>query len=236
MQPASSHDVNKKFSVYEASLEELLNLSKDQLVIPSYQRPYEWKSKEVQVLLSDLKKSHISKVPPEQYILLGSVMLFQQSKGDPLQVVDGQQRLSTMMLIYSVLFRCLKEAGELSKKELQDLSARFVKNERRILVLNNALAGDATESADAVVESWDHLTDFSGSILTTNEILNSKSDKYCGRWNDIYKFVNTNFKSTEAIQKFRAHLDNHVYISITKIQHLSLALQSFVRCNSTGKP
>lgn len=226
---------HKKFSVYEASLGHLLDLKHYQLVIPSYQRPYEWKSTDVQLLLHDLKNSQKNPVPADRYLLLGSIILYQHSKGDALQVVDGQQRLSTLVLIYSVLFWRLKELDQGSTAELESLSDRFYrhKDSKRILELNNALAGDAADSADSIVATWKHLTDFAGSVLTQQE-LKSKNDKYTGRWKDIYKFVDKIFGTSDAVKQFADYLDTHVYVSITSIQHLSLALQSFVRCNSTG--
>lgn len=226
----------KNFSVYAASLGRLLDLKHYHLVIPSYQRPYEWKSGEVEVLLRDLKKSQEMPVPANRNLLLGSIILYQHSEGDALQVVDGQQRLTTLMLIYSVLFHRLKELDRGSTAELESFSDRFYLHHtsKRILELNNALAGDAADSADSIVATWGHLTDFASSVFSRQD-LNSKNDKYTGRWRDICNFVEVNFKTSEAVKEFRDHLDTHVYVSITSIQHLGLALQSFVRCNSAGK-
>lgn len=227
-------DNNRKFRVYETSLGYLLNLDHYQLVIPAYQRPYEWRGKEVQVLLNDLKNSQDAPISADKYLLLGSVLLFQHSEGDPLQVVDGQQRLSTIMLIYSVLCRRLCELDGRVSAELEVLSKRFICNDHRILVLNNTLAGDDAESADSIVETWENLTDFADSVLSA-KLIASKNDKYTMRWKDIEDFVTKNFTTSEAVQQFIEHLNTHVYVSVTLIWHLGLALQCFVRCNSTGK-
>lgn len=226
-------DNNRKFRVYETSLGYLLNLDHYRLVIPAYQRPYEWRGREVQVLLNDLKNSQDAPISADKYLLLGSVLLFQHSKGDPLQVVDGQQRLSTIMLIYSVLCRRLCELDGVSA-ELEVLSKRFICNDQRILVLNNTLAGDDAESADSIVETWENLTDFADSVLSATHIA-SKNDKYTMRWKDIEDFVTKNFTTSKAVQQFIEHLNTHVYVSVTLIWHLGLALQCFVRCNSTGE-
>lgn len=227
-------DNNRKFRMYETSLGYLLNLAHYQLVIPAYQRPYEWRGREVQVLLNDLKNSQDAPISADKYLLLGSVLLFQHSEGDPLQVVDGQQRLSTIMLIYSVLCRRLCELDGRVSAELEVLSERFICKDQRILVLNNTLAGDDAESADSIVETWENLTDFADSVLSAKHIA-SKKDKYTMRWKDIEDFVTKNFTTSEAVQQFIEHLNTHVYVSVTLIWHLGLALQCFVRCNSTGK-
>lgn len=78
------------------------------LVIPEYQRPYAWTTDEAETLLDDLL-GHLERsggtfsndITP---YFLGSVVLAKQS-GDPLaEVVDGQQRLSTL----TILLACLR--------------------------------------------------------------------------------------------------------------------------------
>lgn len=241
-------DIHKKFKVYDTSLGDLLNLERYKLLIPSYQRPYEWTQKEVNVLLDDLMNSHKHSKgqqpadPADRYVLLGSILLYQKSVGERHQVVDGQQRLSTMVLLYSALFHRLRELESDSthrdmSKELLDFSERFFNTaDERILQLNNTLAGDNTDDAGTIVFAWESLTDFAGSYIDAKEV-NSRNnpDKYSGRWRDMFKWVKQNMKGAEAINSFRSHLDSHVYISITSMWHMDLALQSFIRCNTTGK-
>lgn len=72
-----------------------------QLVIPEYQRPYRWTEVQIQRLLQDFKEyklgvsntSELQKCP----FYLGSIILHQQ--GNKLNIIDGQQRLTTMALI-----------------------------------------------------------------------------------------------------------------------------------------
>lgn len=83
------------------SVEQLLRMP---LRIPSYQRPYKWTRRNVEELLGDIKHSldaHDSEAknaPPLKY-RLGTVIL-DGSRGDgKLDVVDGQQRILTLLLI-----------------------------------------------------------------------------------------------------------------------------------------
>ena len=238
---AGSPSADKKFEVFEKPLGNLLNLSNYKLLIPAYQRPYEWTQKEVQVLYNDLKNTCPGRQeqetpvrPASQYVLLGSMMLFQQSSGDQCQVVDGQQRLSTMVLVYSVLYHRLEQLR--ADAQTQDaFRSRFVKSSERILELHNALAGDHTETSEGSVRSWETLTNFCASTLDVNAICDMKQpDKYTLRWRDICRWVEVDFKTTADLEKFKNHLDNHVYINITLTSHLALALHNFVRSNSTG--
>jgi len=74
-----------------------------QLRIPNYQRPYRWKVENVLQLLQDIQEN------PGEY-RIGSLIL--HHKGDCLDLVDGQQRVTTLVLI-------LKELGDERWKEFQ---------------------------------------------------------------------------------------------------------------------
>lgn len=68
--------------------------------IPRYQRPYTWGKEQVEDLLDDLKEAFARN--PEDPYFLGSVVLIQDD--DPRsQVVDGQQRLTTLTMLFCVL-------------------------------------------------------------------------------------------------------------------------------------
>ena len=134
----------KPFEVMDRSLGNLLNLEQHKLEIPAYQRPYEWKEKDIMLLLDDVQ-STLNAVAPDDYLLLGSVLL-RSKEADRTQsskscdVVDGQQRLSTIMLLYSALYERAQEIqdGEQAKQQsrhegldkvLASLSKRFITEE-----------------------------------------------------------------------------------------------------------
>lgn len=85
--------------------------------IPSYQRPYAWKTDEAEELLNDLITSlgdpsitDVSKLNP---YFLGSLVLIKNDESPQSEVIDGQQRLITLTLLFSVL-RALAE-GDLKR-------------------------------------------------------------------------------------------------------------------------
>lgn len=71
------------------------------LVIPEYQRPYRWNEEQITRLLNDFTlHQQESREKPEYQrspFYLGSVILHQDN--DKLNIIDGQQRLTTMALI-----------------------------------------------------------------------------------------------------------------------------------------
>jgi uncharacterized protein with ParB-like and HNH nuclease domain len=87
--------------------------------IPDYQRPYAWETDEAKTLLSDLVEA-LESDAQEPYFL-GSLVLIKQD-GPNSDVVDGQQRLTTLTLLLSVLRRHLpdKNAAALEKQLFQE--------------------------------------------------------------------------------------------------------------------
>lgn len=69
------------------------------LTIPEYQRPYCWQDKQLAQLLTDIK-SHNEQVSDLPYYL-GSLILHQSD--DRLNIIDGQQRVTTLALIACIL-------------------------------------------------------------------------------------------------------------------------------------
>ncbi len=69
---------------------------KGQLSIPEYQRPYVWGKKQIDKLLKDFNKYKSNKKEKSKYYL-GSIIIHQSK--DKLHIIDGQQRITTMLLL-----------------------------------------------------------------------------------------------------------------------------------------
>ena len=73
--------------------------------IPLYQRPYSWNHEQATELLDDLKGAidEIAKIGDLHPYFLGSIVLIKQPDDPTSDVVDGQQRLTTLTILMSVL-------------------------------------------------------------------------------------------------------------------------------------
>ena len=92
----------------EANLEPLLvGEIKGTFYVPAYQRGYRWGEVEVRRLLDDILGSH-----GKPYYLQPVVV---KQHGDEWELVDGQQRLTTLFLI----FQYMKRRSEEHTSELQ---------------------------------------------------------------------------------------------------------------------
>ena len=91
--------------------------------IPFYQRPYAWEEEEVRELLEDLLNG-MNRDSEEPYFL-GSVVLIKGEDSPRSEVVDGQQRLTTLTILLCVLREL---ASETDARQL-DQSIRQTGNE-----------------------------------------------------------------------------------------------------------
>ncbi len=93
----------------------------NKIIVPAYQRAYSWdtpveksdKNTQTDVFISDLEECSRSNASSPYYF---GHFLFEE-KGQTFYVIDGQQRLTTIVIFLSALFSRLKEIRKLSEDE-----------------------------------------------------------------------------------------------------------------------
>lgn len=93
------------------------------IVVPEYQRSYAWTEDEVSQLWADMVDA-IANNRPEYFI--GPIVVKNSPSGEN-ELIDGQQRLTTMLIIVSVLRSIFRENGEPKRADL--LTTRFFGDE-----------------------------------------------------------------------------------------------------------
>lgn len=92
----------------------------DEFSIPTYQRPYKWTAKNVNQLISDiLTFSNKNKL----HYRLGTLVLHWHPKDKKYEIVDGQQRIVTLVLLIQKMFEGIKEPNK--RKLLEKTVARI---------------------------------------------------------------------------------------------------------------
>ncbi|MBC6718685.1 DUF262 domain-containing protein [Aurantimonas sp. DM33-3] len=91
----------------EASEKPILDIFCDKYLfrIPSYQRPYAWETEQAAELLEDIRAAcgHSGNVADASPYFLGSIVLIKNPQDPQSDVVDGQQRLTTLTILLAVL-------------------------------------------------------------------------------------------------------------------------------------
>ena len=93
--------MSKKISGAEYPLAKIFSSDFD-YVIPSYQRPYAWTTVQAGELFSDLHDFYCKEDKEDTYFL-GSIVLIKDEGKPHAEVIDGQQRLTTLTILLAAL-------------------------------------------------------------------------------------------------------------------------------------
>ena len=112
-----------KLNIDQKSIGGLFSDKKSDFLIPDYQRPYAWDKEECLTLWNDIfdfafPGDDSTKFNEEEEYYLGPIVTFKNDEGK-LEVIDGQQRLTTLML----LLRAFYDKFE-NMKDIQSIKTR----------------------------------------------------------------------------------------------------------------
>lgn len=112
-----------KLNVDQKNIKLLLADKKADFLIPDYQRPYAWSEEECQTLWEDIFSFAIpdgdaTRFNSDEEYYLGPIVTF-KNENNKLEVIDGQQRLTTLML--------LLRAFHISFGNMQDENSKKIK-------------------------------------------------------------------------------------------------------------
>jgi len=111
----------------EEQLNKIFNLTNYQFTIPSYQRPYAWTKDQVLELIDDLIDAFpypLDEDHPDYFF--GSIILIKEDGKPNAEVIDGQQRLTTLTLLLSVFRHLLPENHKTRSKISQLLEGEDI--------------------------------------------------------------------------------------------------------------
>ena len=110
--------------------------------IPNYQRAYSWETKQRQDLFTDIKKLNDSNGSDRHHFMATIVCLQTHNKEEigtdeleRLDVVDGQQRLTTLIILLRALSNKLASGNNIEKEEADKIYKILVKDEQRLILL-----------------------------------------------------------------------------------------------------
>ena len=207
-------------------------------LIPNYQRHYVWQIDNVNKLLTNIydhskAQSSIKDEDKEEYFL-GSLVL--QKKGKTYDVLDGQQRLTTILLTMTVLrdisqdkFKC-DQYIKVSKNDFEEIYNDTNRIEFQI-------RDDVGEFAQKYIYNYEENLDINVKYL---KIEQEKDNKNTSKKNmaialcEIKRFL-TELDETE-LKNFVKTLLNNVVIIYVSTENQEDAFRMFTVLNSSGVP
>jgi len=121
-----------KLNVDQKTIKDLLSNNRADFLIPDYQRPYAWEAeKECQTLWEDVfafafpddNSEKFDRTTAEYY--LGPIVTFKNEAGQ-MEIIDGQQRLTTIMLLLRAFYSRFDKMKDEQSKKLKEIIGRCI--------------------------------------------------------------------------------------------------------------
>lgn len=225
-----------KLNVDQKTIYELFSGKHADFLIPDYQRPYAWDEEQCQTLWDDIFTFAFPENNVDQFddkkdeYFLGSVVTYKNDR-DQSEVIDGQQRLTTLLLLLRAFF------DKFSK--MKDQNSQLTKKRIESCIWKTDAFGEAVKSElkiDSEVASDDDKGEFLELLKTGNIKINSKS-KYVSNYLFFCK------KIDDFLQEFPSYfpylpariLGNCILLPI-EADSQDTALRIFSTLNDRGLP
>lgn len=198
--------------------------------IPSYQRPYSWGTEQAELLVQDLLD--FQEVKTEDGYFLGSIVVIKPEQQAAAEVIDGQQRLTTL----TILIACLAErARELGEDDLGDYLSWLYEKGNKILNVPYKPRLTLREQDKKFFEQY--IQGLKIDDLGTLDIvkLNTDAQRNIAK-NALFlkKVIRERFTSTDALSGFASFLMNECYLVVVSTPTQESAFRVFSTMNSRG--
>ncbi|MFD2823818.1 DUF262 domain-containing protein [Lacinutrix iliipiscaria] len=227
--------MEEPFKPSSLSIKELYGNADAKYKIPQYQRPYKWEDEQVEILWDDIYDAYINE---ESNYFLGSVITAKPRDNENTaysDVVDGQQRLTTLMILFCVIRDLYPD---LNKDE--EIDQTVVK----LHTIQHSIAEFGQYNRLKLFTHAQHSSDFESLILKGDTLSLRKPYKYQIRTDEEpkYKFMNSAVifrQRLEAIglkeaEKFINFLFNNVKIIRIDCKNREFAIKLFQVLNDRG--
>lgn len=187
--------------------------------IPDYQRPYSWEEKQATQLYEDIYEAFSTRA--KEYFI-GSLILIKRDDGD-FDVVDGQQRLTTLTILFSSIMNRLEETGqkEYVKKKIVHFNPMTKENGDCRLSVRHS---DANLYRKSIIE-WADISAFD---------LSEPQEKMVGNRNLFAQKLSE--MSLDEVVKFEQYIEKKVQVVWVHTENFPSAFRLFNVLNARGLP
>jgi len=220
-----------QINAYDRTIFQLFT-SNNKYIVPRFQRPYCWEQEHVSQLWEDI----ISNVELENdsyknnEYFIGSLVLIGESNSDTFQIVDGQQRLTTIVIFLSALIEYYKRVGkeDLAKGIYTLIEGNDFNNKKFFKLINET----PKPFFQAGIQNYDK-----GTLLPSSDeetYLKQAYDLVFDRIIKISKSAESEKKLVDYLNAIRDQITQLKVIFIT-VDNEDDAYTIFETLNSTGK-
>ncbi|MFT2615910.1 DUF262 domain-containing protein [Helicobacter pylori] len=219
------------------SLKKILVVGNDTYYqIPIYQRPYQWGKEQCEELLNDLFENYEDHGEDDYFC--GSLVLIQSDEGNKTyDIVDGQQRLSTFILLAKVLAtlydKDLNDKDYKTSRGFLEKSLGDTDGEKRKRLDFDPIESNAKKDFQDALDFFDDLDASKGEGSKSNDPSKGKNN-YLKNAICLINYLRE--KEIENINAFIRWLYFKVVFIKTTCSNISMALRIFSVLNARGLP
>lgn len=224
-----------KLIVNQKTIRQLFQEAKSEFLIPDYQRPYAWGEGECKTLWDDLftfsfpNDDYTQFDDSEDEYFLGPIVTFQNDENKQ-EIIDGQQRLTTLMLLLRAFYEKLgymKDKRSLSMKEeigkcLWRANA-FGEFQQDALKIDSEVATDNDKEEFLDILKNGDAKDKKSRYADTYRFFQAKIDEFINHYASYFAF-------------FPARILNNCVLLPIEAESQDTALRIFSTLNDRGKP
>ena len=125
-------------------LHEKLGINKTKKVyeIPYYQRPYEWDEEHISNLIEDFDKNKKLNEKDTGLEYFAGAVVFISTKDEKLEVVDGQQRITTMFLINCIRFILMRAQLDADVRNIKNIGRALMGSKELLNLIKQVFTTD----------------------------------------------------------------------------------------------
>lgn len=206
-----------QFDADPTEIHDLFEGRKTLYKIPEYQRPYSWEKSHINQLWDDLYEAWNNAEDGDDSYFLGTVILVDNGD-DRLDILDGQQRITTLMIFYAVLRDFFNDelAGQINtiKRRLEE-------------------SPDSDDSKYRLRTGEKHQDEFETTILSGIDF--EEDNNYTDAAKYTKKALEEKFDDPSELQDFFDFIDLEVELIQIETSDLSYAIRLFQTVNTRGK-
>lgn len=222
-----------EFKPEKQYIAKLLGEEGQKFIIPEYQRPYRWTKNECETLWDDVKGVFGNGENIEEYFL-GSIVAFESKKSE-LEIIDGQQRITTLTLLFRAFYECFSNDAAKEKQRYLEGFGKCVWEHD----LDKGLDFKNCHLSSKVIADRDEkiLKKLLSEKITIEDIKGNNSN-YAKNYIFFYeKLEEFKLKDTLLWEKFcKMFLTNRLFILLVICDSQESAMTIFNTLNSRGLP
>ncbi len=222
------------FTPSSLTVKQLFNNSDSLYQIPRYQRPYKWGDEQIDKLWDDLTEAYENQT--ESYFLGSVITAAPKDASSYLDIVDGQQRITTLMILFAVVRDLYKNLNRNpANPDPSNITSKTIRS---------SILADDEFNRLKLYTHIQHQTDFETLIINADTTLIEKPKKKQIESDEEprYKFLNTasmfneklSAKGEEYVSKFINYLFNNVRLIRIDCTSKEFAIKLFQVLNDRG--